>query len=91
MRRRSTEQLLGSAESLPEETQHVPTEAIQVVCVAVTPARQDWRSLTTGRRYDVLSLNGVRGAKPGDRGMAFMTRRGWQVKAVIKPEDEQRS
>ena len=54
-------------------------EGIQVVCVAVTAARQDWRSLATGRRYDVLSLNGLRNAQPGSKGLAVMTKRGWRI------------
>ena len=54
-------------------------EGIRVVCVAVTAARQDWRSLATGRRYDVLSLNGLKNAQPGDKGLAVMTKRGWRI------------
>ena len=43
-------------------------EGIAVVCKQVTPERQEWVSVKTGRLFDVLSPDGPPGAKPGDSG-----------------------
>ncbi len=59
-----------------------PTEratSIEVVCKTVTPVRQEWVSLKTGRLYDVLSANGLAGARPGDRGRVTLTGATWRI------------
>lgn len=61
----------------------------EVKCVTVTQQRQEWRSIKTGRRYDVLSANGVAGAKKGDRGLVIKMGSGWRVIAEDDlPSDE---
>ena len=52
---------------------------IEVVCKVVTPARQEWVSLKTGRLYDVLSVNGLANAQPGDRGRVVLTGTHWRI------------
>ena len=54
----------------------------EVVCVLVTDTRQEWKSLTTGRRYDVVRENGLPYAKEGDKGVIIMTERGWRVRSL---------
>ncbi len=66
----------------PDAPKPRPTERatpIEVVCKTVTPARQEWVSLKTGRLYDVLSANGLAGARPGDKGRVTLTGRGWRI------------
>ena len=43
-------------------------EGIAVLCKQVTPERQEWVSVKTGRLFDVLSPDGPPDAKPGDHG-----------------------
>ena len=52
---------------------------IEVVCKTVTPMRQEWTSAKTGRLYDVLSVNGLPNAAPGDRGYVTLTPTGWRI------------
>ena len=52
---------------------------IEVVCKTVTPLRQEWASVKTGRLYDVLSANGLPNAAPGDRGFVTLTPTGWRI------------
>ena len=56
-----------------------PTVIAEVKCITVTPRRQEWRSLKTRRRYDVLSANGIAGAKKGDTGLVIKVGSGWRV------------
>ena len=44
--------------------------SIEVVCKTVTPARQEWVSLRTGRLYDVLSADGLAGRASGRQGQS---------------------
>ena len=62
--------------SSPPETTATP---IEVVCKTVTPLRQEWASVRTGRLYDVLSANGLPNAAPGDRGYVTLTPTGWRI------------
>ena len=52
---------------------------IEVVCKMVTPMRQEWVSLKTGRLYDVLSADGLVNARPGDRGKVILTGTTWRI------------
>ena len=52
---------------------------IEVVCKMVTPMRQEWVSLKTGRLYDVLSADGLADARPGDRGKVILTGSTWRI------------
>lgn len=52
---------------------------VEVVCKQVTPLRQEWVSLKTGRLYDVLSRNGPRHAQPGDRGQVIVESAGYRI------------
>ena len=64
------------------ETSHPQREratSIEVVCKTVTPARQEWVSLKTGRLFDVLSANGPPGARPGDKGRVTLTGTTWRI------------
>ena len=56
----------------------IPTP-IEVVCKTVTPLRQEWASAKTGRLYDVLNVNGLPNAAPGDRGFVTLTPTGWRI------------
>ena len=60
----------------PPKTTATP---IEVVCKTVTPLRQEWASVRTGRLYDVLSANGLPDAAPGDRGYVTLTPTGWRI------------
>ena len=62
--------------SSPPKTTATP---IEVVCKTVTPLRQEWASVRTGRLYDVLSANGLPNAAPGDRGYVTLTPTGWRI------------
>ena len=62
------------------------TTSTIVVCKTVTPARQEWVSLKTGRLYDVLSGNGLAGARPGDRGRVTLVGTTWRIDPLI-PDD----
>ena len=59
------------------------TTSTIVVCKTVTPARQEWVSLKTGRLYDVLSENGLAGARPGDRGRVTLVGTTWRIDPPI--------
>ena len=67
----------GPPPTRPPRTERATS--IEVVCKTVTPARQEWVSVKTGRLYDVLSENGVAGARPGDRGRVTLTGAGWRI------------
>ena len=55
-------------------------EGIAVVCKQVTPQRQEWVSVKTGRLFDVLSPDGPPDAKPGDPGEVFV----YGTRCVVK-------
>ena len=72
----SLETLLSSPDSL--------TVIAEVKCITVTPTRQEWRSLKTRRRYDVLSSNGIANASVGDKGVVVKVGSGWRI---LSPDD----
>lgn len=53
--------------------------SIKVVCVKATPLRQEWKSLRTGRLFDVVARAGVPDAEVGDEGFIAMTDEGWRI------------
>jgi hypothetical protein len=55
---------------------------IRVVCKQVTPLRQEWVSVKTGRLYDVLSRAGLPDAHPGDLGRIVIDRSGYRVEPL---------
>ena len=59
---------------------------IEVVCKMVTPMRQEWVSLKTGRLYDVLSADGLADARPGDRGKVILTGSTWRIAPLAPGE-----
>ena len=61
---------------------------VHVVCKQVTPQRQEWVSLQTGRLYDVLSGAGLPNAQPGDLGRAIVDGSGYQIKPLEADEGE---
>jgi hypothetical protein len=63
----------------PVATHPDPDGGVEVVCKQVTPLRQEWASLKTGRLYDVLSQNGPRHAQPGDRGRVIVGPTGYRI------------
>ena len=65
------------------------TEVIaEVICLTVTPQRQEWRSVKTGRRFDVLTNRGVTGAEPGDRAEVVLVEGSYLVRAkAVSPDD----
>ncbi len=63
---------------------------IEVVCKTVTPQRQEWVSVKTGRLYDVLSANGLAGARPGDRGRVTLSGTTWKIDPPISTAEEVR-
>jgi len=80
---------VGSRDGPPEFTPQPPrTDAaggIEVVCKQVTPLRQEWVSVRTGRLYDVLSRDGPADAKPGDHGRVVVTGSGYRIRRVSGP------
>lgn len=80
-RRTSTRVHYTSPRAQPENA-----PGTQVVCKRVTPLRQEWASLKTGRLYDVLSQNGPPGAVPGDRGQVVMSGSGYRIRPSPEPE-----
>lgn len=58
---------------------------IEVVCKQVTPLRQEWVSVRTGRLYDVLSRDGPPDAKPGDHGRVVVTGSGYRIRRASEP------
>lgn len=67
--------------------QERPTGTV-VVCKQVTPLRQEWTSVKTGRLFDVLSQNGPPGAKPGDRGEVVSSSSGYRIRRLTEPEPD---
>ncbi len=63
-----------------------PADGIAVVCKQVTPLRQEWVSVRTGRLYDVLSRSGVQDAQPGDYGQAVVEGSGYRIRRSPKPD-----
>lgn len=61
------------------------TDGVEVVCKQVTPLRQEWVSVRTGRLYDVLSGSGLPGARPGDHGQAVVEGSGYRIRRLSKP------
>lgn len=61
------------------------TDGIEVVCKQVTPLRQEWVSVKTGRLYDVLSRDGPPDAKPGDRGRVVVAGSGYRIRRASGP------
>lgn len=59
---------------------------IEVVCKTVTPMRQEWVSLKTGRLYDVLSADGLADAHPGDKGRVILTGSAWRIAPLDSSE-----
>ncbi len=57
-----------------------PADGVAVVCKQVTPLRQEWVSVKTGRLYDVLSPNGLHDARPGDRGEAVLEGSSYRIR-----------
>jgi len=75
---------------LPEPTPQSPSRpdtggGIEVVCKQVTPFRQEWVSVRTGRLYDVLSQDGPPDAQPGDRGRVVVTGSGYRIRRASGP------
>lgn len=60
-------------------TQPDSLSGIEVICKQVTPLRQEWVSLKTGRLYDVLNQNGPPGAQPGDHGWVVVKGSGYRI------------
>lgn len=67
-------------------TQPDSTSGIEVVCKQVTPLRQEWVSLRTGRLFDVLSQNGPPGAQPGDHGWVVVQGSGYRIRPSARSE-----
>lgn len=63
-----------------------PADGIEVVCKQVTPLRQEWVSVKTGRLYDVLSRSGVQDARPGDHGQAVVEGSGYRIRQSPKSD-----
>ena len=63
----------------PQRPRTERATSIEVVCKTVTPARQEWVSLKTGRLFDVLSANGPPGARPGDKCRVTLTGTTWRI------------
>lgn len=59
---------------------------IRVVCKQVTPMRQEWVSVKTGRLYDVLIRAGLPDAHPGDLGRIVIDRSGYRVEPLDPDE-----
>jgi hypothetical protein len=57
---------------------------VEVVCKQVTPLRQEWVSVKTGRLYDVLSQNGPHHAQPGDRGRVIVESAGYRIEPLAE-------
>lgn len=70
----------------PPPPRHKPADGIEVVCKQVTPLRQEWVSVKTGRLYDVLSRSGLQGAQPGDHGQAVMEGSGYRIRQPSEPD-----
>lgn len=81
-----------SYEKLPDSTlpprraaaRPEPGGGVEVVCKQVTPLRQEWVSVKTGRLYDVLSHSGPRHARPGDRGRVIVESAGYRIKPLAE-------
>ena len=74
--------------AIPTTSRPLRTERatpIEVVCTTVTPERQEWVSVKTGRLYDVLSANGLAGARPGDRGRVTLRGTSWKIDPLPQP------
>ena len=77
---------LGRRRPAPPEPAPAPrprretADGIAVVCKQVTPLRQEWVSVRTGRLYDVLSPNGLPDAQPGDRGEAVLEGSSYRIR-----------
>lgn len=60
-------------------------EGIAVVCKQVTPERQEWASVKTGRLFDVLSPDGPPDAQPGDPGEVIVQGTRYLVRTPLDP------
>ncbi len=67
-------------------TQPDSASGIEVVCKQVTPLRQEWVSLKTGRLFDVLSQNGPPGAQPGDHGWVIVKGSSYRIRPSPRSE-----
>lgn len=72
--------------SPPLSPRSEPVGGIEVVCKQVTPLRQEWVSVKTGRLYDVLSRSGVQDARPGDHGQAVVEGSGYRIRRSSKSD-----
>lgn len=79
-RQRSDEEDLTSAMDTRRPRYSKHERGIPVVCKQVTPERQEWVSVKTGRLFDVLSPDGPPSAKPGDPGEVFVSGARYTVK-----------
>ncbi len=61
-------------------------EGVIVVCKLVTPERQEWASVKTGRLYDVLSPDGPANARPGDHAQLVVSGTRYLVRNPNEPE-----
>lgn len=69
---------------LPPRNAHA--DGVEVVCKQVTPLRQEWTSVRTGRLYDVLSGSGLPDARPGDHGQAVVEGSGYRIRRPSEPD-----
>ena len=75
-----------AAPSPPSPPRSGPADGIAVVCKQVTPLRQEWVSVKTGRLYDVLSHDGVEDARPGDHGQVVVEGSGYRIRRSPEPD-----
>jgi len=78
--RRRSPSYTDTPPSPPPPPRREPAYGIEVICKQVTPLRQEWVSVKTGRLYDVLSRSGVQDARPGDHGQAVVEGSGYRIR-----------
>lgn len=77
----------GSFDSRPAWTPKMRRhKGIEVICKQVTPERQEWVSVRTGRLYDVLSASGPVDARPGDHAYVVPTPSGYRISPAKSTE-----
>ena len=84
--RRRSPSYADTPPSPPPSPRSEPADGIAVVCKQVTPLRQEWVSVKTGRLYDVLSRSGVQDAQPGDHGQVVVEGSGYRILRSSKPD-----